>query len=411
MSEFSTIRIGSSMKSLDAPEELAGYSKVCLQVTGSSPVVEYTAGEDSGRTLTVSSPWATPEMAEDLLKRVQGYAYQPYTASGAIIDPACELGDAIESGDMHGGVYVRKGKYGRTMRADLSAPHTEEINEVTTYKSAEQRKITRQFQSLQSSLTIQASEIAAEVQAREDEGKTLRGLLSVQSDLIEAKVSSSGGGEGSESFGWELKSDGWTLKSGSTVILSADASGLLVKGTVEATSGKIGGFTIKDGYLSTNSQTWGGTNSSGIYIGSSGIQLGQNFRVDASGNLTAASGTFSGNVHAGNILYGSSGGTDYGTFSGGGITSGSITGTKVASSTLSSTNLTSLVNTNIGYGVEAYNVTKGYTQFGSLIGKYMSAAKISMNNKTLGTTDGYIASSVGTTVSWKYVKLVTWTDP
>jgi hypothetical protein len=38
-----------------------------------------------------------------------------------------------------------------------------------------------------------------------------------------------------------------------------------------------------------------------VYIGSDGISLGGNFRVDSSGNLYANTGTFAGNIYAGNI--------------------------------------------------------------------------------------------------------------
>ena len=82
-----------------------------------------------------------------------------------------------------------------------------------------------------------------------------------------------------------------------------------VKGVIRATSGEIGGFDIQSNYLSYNGQTWGGTNTTGAYIGQSGIQLGKNFKVDMQGNLTAARGTF------GSLSVNSSGST-VGTYSG-----------------------------------------------------------------------------------------------
>ena len=98
------------------------------------------------------------------------------------------------------------------------------------------------------------------------------------------------------------------MPNGGTV-LKADKSGLSVTGKITATSGVIGGLTIKDGYLSTNGQTWGGTNTNGIYFGPNGIQLGKYFTVDSSGNLTAYSGKFLGTVQAGSIDYGGNAGT------------------------------------------------------------------------------------------------------
>jgi hypothetical protein len=60
-----------------------------------------------------------------------------------------------------------------------------------------------------------------------------------------------------------------------------------VDGEVTATSGKIGGFTIGASSLYNNLSSFGGTQTSGVYVGTDGIQLGQNFKVDTRGELTA----------------------------------------------------------------------------------------------------------------------------
>ena len=108
---------------------------------------------------------------------------------------------------------------------------------------------------------------------------------------IEAKVSKEGGDDASN-FWWKLLSDGWNVGTGSKTVFSVNKDGAYVDGEIRATSGKIGGFDIQSNFLSYNNQTWGGTNSTGAYIGQSGIQLGKNFKVDMSGNLTAVRGTF-----------------------------------------------------------------------------------------------------------------------
>ncbi len=358
MSEFDVLRVGSAVSSLDAPTELAGYSKVIITVTDE---LAYEAGTEEGRTLTVDCPWGTQTMADELLERVKGISYQPYSASGAVVDPAAEIGDAVSlAGDVYGGVYSKQITYGATVRADLGAPHTEEVNEVVAYKSPESRKVTRQFKSVNSQLKIQADQIAAEVEAREADGATFRAELVEQATEISAKVSQSGGD--SKSFSWSLTADGWSLHANGSEVLSADKDGLKVSGEIRATSGSIGGFTIKDGYLSTNNQTWGGTNTTGIYIGSNGIQLGKNFKVDSAGNLTAASGTFTGAVSAGSIQYGGSDGY----FDGGGLTGGSVTGTEIANSTLNTTKLTGGVRQSLGNGDYSYDVVTG-SQTASMI--------------------------------------------
>ena len=130
-----------------------------------------------------------------------------------------------------------------------------------------------------------------------------------------------------------METASWRIFSGSSTVLKADKNGLEVNGVIRATSGEIGGFDIQSNYLSYNGQTWGGTNTTGAYIGQSGIQLGKNFKVDMQGNLTAARGTF------GSLSVNSSGST-VGTYSGSfrgcggsvsGITGSISTGIKVGS--------------------------------------------------------------------------------
>ena len=69
--------------------------------------------------------------------------------------------------------------------------------------------------------------------------------------------------------------------------MSITASGLTVKGNVQATTGTIGGFNISASAIWNNISYFGGSQSSGVYIGTNGIQLGQSFKVDSTGGVTA----------------------------------------------------------------------------------------------------------------------------
>ena len=90
------INVRKSLSSLEKQDTFNGYSKVVVVV---SDEMEYSAGTDSGRTLTLDCPWGTQKMAEDILSRIQGFQYQPYTADGAHIDPAAEIGDGFAAGN------------------------------------------------------------------------------------------------------------------------------------------------------------------------------------------------------------------------------------------------------------------------------------------------------------------------
>ena len=314
------INVRENVSSLEKQNTFDGYSRVTISV---SDEMEYSAGTDTGQTLKLFCPWGTQEMANKILSNVRGFQYQPYTASGAHINPAAELGDAFSVGSVYGGIYKKDVLHGPLYTANISAPGGEKINYKYEYKPPTIRKAERQYKEIKANLIVVADRISAEVEAREADAETLRAALNVQAREISAKVSRTGGD--AASFGWSLTADGWTLSSGGSAVLQADKDGLQVSGRVTATAGKVGGFTIEDGYLSTNGQTWGGTNTSGIYIGPDGIQLGRYFRVDAYGNLTAASGTFSGSVRAGSIEYGG----DDGYLDGAGLADMSIYGGKI----------------------------------------------------------------------------------
>jgi hypothetical protein len=209
---------------------------------------------------------------------------------------------------------------------------------------------------MRASLAVESARISAEVEDRKSAVESLTAKLQVQAGQIEARVSKTGGN--ASSFGWVLDDSSWTIKASGRDILKATRDGLEVYGKITATSGKIGGFEIKDNYLSSNNQTWGGTNKKCIYIGVSGIQLGKNFKVDAPGNLEANSGTFKGNVSAKNIKDGG----DNGSMNGSGITGGSIsggTGGQISSGSITNGNVSSGINTSLGYADRFYGATIG----------------------------------------------------
>ena len=90
------INVRKSLSSLEKQDTFNGYSKVVVVV---SDEMEYSAGTGSGRTLSLDCPWGTQIMAEDILSRIQGFQYQPYTADGAHNHPPAEIGDRIAAGN------------------------------------------------------------------------------------------------------------------------------------------------------------------------------------------------------------------------------------------------------------------------------------------------------------------------
>lgn len=304
---------------LDISPLFDGYSKVIIHIDDDTTV---TAGDDTGQTLEFDNPFGSQELAERILQKIRGFQYQPYQADGVLLDPAAEVGDALSASDIYGGIYKRSREFNHLMKADVSAPHDEEIDHEYKFETKQERKYKREMGSVRASLMIQADRIQAEVEAREAMGEELRSELSIQASQIAATVSQTGGDN--SSFGWSLLADRFSLFSGGREVFRADADGVTVNGKVNVTSGMLGsgngGFTITASAIYNNISQFGGSQTRGVYIGSDGIQLGQGFKVDSAGNLTANSGTFNGTVRAGSISYGGSAGY----FSGGGISGGSI---------------------------------------------------------------------------------------
>lgn len=390
---MSSVYIGKNLRKFESAPQFAGYTRVVLQV---SDEIEHVAGTDTGRTLTLVNPWGTQELAEAILAQIKGYSYQPYSASGAIVDAAAELGDAVSVNGVHGGVYALTRHYGGIQFSDLNAPGDEEIDHEYPYKSPHDRRVTRQFREVRASLSIQADRIAAEVEERKSSMESVMGELSVQAGQISAKVNKTGGD--ASGFGWELDEKSWTIRSNNSVVLKATKDGVEIIGKITATSGKIGGFDITQNSLSFNNHTWGGTNSTGVYIGPNGIQLGKNFRVDSSGNLTAASGTFTGYVKAGRIQYGD----DDGYFPGSGLESHSVYGSQIGYNTVTTAHTSNGINASLANADYSYGCLKGWNTISALHagsldtndltieGHQIDRATIRYTNQSGGTSTAHV---------------------
>ena len=101
--------------------------------------------------------------------------------------------------------------------------------------------------------------------------------------------------------GWINLHDG-EFNFGSKLIWNG--SRLTVKGHIVATSGQIADFTISGDALYSNSKSYFGETSTGVYLGSDGIMLGDSFSVTASGSMMANEGNIGGwNINSYGIMY------------------------------------------------------------------------------------------------------------
>lgn len=104
---------------------LPGVSRVVLHdMKGKT----YSSGNTSGRTMNIDCPWATSEMAADVLQQVSGYSYQPFQMTDTVVDPAFQIGDVIQVGNIVERVYSQSLVYGAAVLASLSAPDVKETD-------------------------------------------------------------------------------------------------------------------------------------------------------------------------------------------------------------------------------------------------------------------------------------------
>lgn len=220
----------------------------------------------SGRVMEGNCPLCKPSarqtIADNLLRSLKGMTYQPYTATGAEVNPLAELGDGITAHGVYGGLYQQDLDFNSLMNSSISAPADEELDHEFTFESATERRYNRQF-----------ADVGSE--------------LEIHSDEISARVTRTGTGDG---FSWSLLETAFIVsKLGKTPVdvLTIDKTGLHVigdgtfTGTVEA--GKFLGGTIKIG------KTWAGEEEQGsdIEVDDEGNRYKYNFSVDERGTVVA----------------------------------------------------------------------------------------------------------------------------
>lgn len=405
------ISVAKNAASLKAGKRAQEYTKVILHVTDD---VSYTVGNDLGLTMEYTNPFGTPEMARNILASIAGYQHQSFDAASALLDPAAQLGDGLDINGIYGGIATMTSRYGPHFTADVGAPAIQEIDQKAPYKSSEARQVERKFletyaklsiqadqiaaeveartndvEQLNALLTVQANQIAAEVTARKNDVEQLNAYLSIQADQISAKVSSVGGNF--SSFGYVLTDKYWEVATGYKRIFRVDETGAEVSGKITAESGKIGGFDIQSNYLSFNNHTWGGTNTIGAYIGTNGIQLGRNCKIDMQGNAEFENANIRGTLRAGDLIYGG----DAGYLPGSGLESHTVSGNQLQYGTVSTAYTSGGINTSLGYANFADDVFNGNDTAG-YVGTY---------NLKL---DGHWLNRASVTIAGVSLKYVSW---
>lgn len=149
----------------ESPEYLP-YSKVRIIVGEDENGVQlvYEAGDDSFRTLEITNPYGTQAIANSILAKIQGYSYKPYTADGAILNPAAELGDAVNVGNVYSFISSMDTTFSALMSATISAPEDSNIDHEYPFETSEHKEIARKINGVRTSFTVELGRIASEIE-------------------------------------------------------------------------------------------------------------------------------------------------------------------------------------------------------------------------------------------------------
>lgn len=138
--------IGWSIKQFDKYEPFSTYTGVRF-VAGTDDTgnqIAFFAGDTTGQVLEVEFPLATQAMVNKCYDTVKGYAYKPYSAMGAIIDPAAEIGDIVTIKERVFSIPSMEENYSSLYTATLTAPNDEELSNEYPHQSPLKRQIKRE---------------------------------------------------------------------------------------------------------------------------------------------------------------------------------------------------------------------------------------------------------------------------
>ena len=123
-------QVDGSVKSFSDLGQLEPITKVIIFYDNENA---FEAGTDDGRALEAFCPYATQAMANNILASVEGYAYHPYTAAGAFIDPSIELGDGINVNGIYSVMAYQDIYCNAGYTEDISAPGEKEVDHEYPY--------------------------------------------------------------------------------------------------------------------------------------------------------------------------------------------------------------------------------------------------------------------------------------
>lgn len=258
----------------------AGAAQVVTGIRATGLDEEQLIGTEDGLVIDIASPYATEDALAWLAGRLIGVRYQPFSLTGAIYDPAMELGDSLRSkADVTSVLYSETATLALAFRGDIAAPEPEELADEYPYVGTADRlkQLRGQVETLEKTKADGADVAAAEARAN-----AVTAALDAALNQQDVFNRLTGGGAAQ---GIYLK-DGKLYINGSYIDTGTLNADLIRTGVISDASGKnywildgnnsefvtrkgvIGDFTLDNGALQYGSQAVGHT---GAYIGKNGV--------------------------------------------------------------------------------------------------------------------------------------------
>lgn len=244
-----SVYVGQKALSLTEYEKTAPISGVILWVDDENC---YESGDETGTVIEQDCPYATQEMANNLLATLQGYSYQGLEANGAKVSPVAELGDGLTIGGLYTQLAYQNIRFSTGEVMDVSAPGSNETLHEYKTEGETTKQFNHQIAETRSIISKTSEEILLQV---ENELEGLSSSFSVQLDNITGRVNGLDG----EFAELSLTLDGLTVtdSTGKTVI-----NGSMVQtSNLYVNAANISGTLTANQINLTGAITWGDLDS------------------------------------------------------------------------------------------------------------------------------------------------------
>lgn len=243
--------VGARAQNMDIGAEVAAITRVNLVVDSDHM---YTVGNATGRTIEVECPWGTEKMASDILAKVSGVNYKPFSAEKALLDPAFEIGDAVTIGGVYSQIAGADCTYNGASLFNIEAPDLDEIDDEYPAQQTQQSSIKRQLAYTRSLISKTSEQILLKVEGTDGKGG-LAGKVAELSVTIDGVTVTTTNADGTKTI---------TLKDG-IVTADAIATGVIPTSTKDLTNDSgwtdytgvvtIIGATVNADYIEARSVT------------------------------------------------------------------------------------------------------------------------------------------------------------